>query len=212
MRFDELIAALDASDDPVADAHRILPDLLGSEQDLIDMVLAADADQLDRVRRVRVKNVEPMVWPLFKRPGHYDVVLNVYDPVRFEVLREQGFITAHRHHFSFASVVLHGGLVHFVYDNTDELDQPQLEPRTQEFVARGGRLLLDWSDYHLVLGPLPLTVTCMVRSAPLFANPFVGDDDYTDSQLAADTSMLLDGLAAARDTIGATHRGSGESR
>lgn len=200
MRFSELVGHLDDSRDPVGTAHRLLPELLGTEQDLIDLVEAADAAQLEKVRRVRVKDVEPMVWPVLKRPDHYDIVLNVYDPVRFEDLRQRGFITPHRHHFSFASVVLHGGLVHFVYDNLGELDEPRLQPRTQEVVTRGGRLLLDWRDYHVVVSPRPLTVTCMVRSAPVFPNPFVGDDDYSAARLAADTAMLVDGLTAARDS------------
>ena len=197
MRFAELVGFLDAQADPVGRAHELLPRLLGSEAELAALVRAAGAGQLERTRRVRVKDVEPTVWPLLSRPGHYDVVLNVYDPARCDQLWRAGSITPHRHHFSFASVVLGGGLVHFTYDNLSRPDEPVLRPRAHESLTRGDRLRLDWRDYHLVLSPRPRTVTCMIRGAPVFTNPFLDDDGYTADRLAADQAALLTALSAA---------------
>ncbi len=199
MTLREFIELLDDSADPVQVASATFGDLAGVANELGELVDAADmARQLGRAQAIRVPDVEPMVWPLVSRPGHYDIVLNAYDPDRFERLRADGYITPHRHHFSFASTVLNGGLAHFLFDNDGELDDPSLRPRSQEFVGRAGQLLLDPADYHCVLAPRRLTATLMVRGAPVHANPFLGDGSYCMTQFAADRAMLLDALATAR--------------
>lgn len=200
MNLREFIAVLDDSADPVQVASARFAELTGVEDDLGELVEAADRTrQLSKAQAIRVPDVEPMVWPLLNSPGHYDIVLNAYDPDRFERLRAAGHITPHRHHFAFASTVLNGGLAHFLFDNDGELDNPSLRPRSQEFVGRSGQLLLDPADYHCVLSPKRLTATLMVRGAPVHDNPFLGDDSYCMSQFVADRAMLLDALAKARD-------------
>jgi hypothetical protein len=198
MDLKQFVDLLDASEDPVATATDSFARLRGVERELGNVVAATDERRhLSRVQACRVPNVEPMVWPLISRAGHYDVVLNAYDPVRFERLRLNGYISPHRHTFSFASVVLNGGFAHFTFDNDGELEKPSLRPQSQEYIARHGQLLLNWRDYHCVLAPRPLTATLMVRSTPVAQNPFLGDEDYCISQLSSDRAMLLDALSQA---------------
>lgn len=197
MSFDALVRALDEDPDPATVRPEVLRSALADTDELARIVATAEPEQqLDEVRGLRVPEVEPTVWPLLRRPGRYDVMLNIYNPERFELLRCAGSITPHRHHFSFASVVLGGGLAHFVFDNDGELDEPRLRPRSQEHVGPAGRLELRWDEYHCVLAPRPGTVTLMVRGAPVSSNPFLGDPDYDRAQFEADRTLLLDALAA----------------
>ncbi|MFE6554973.1 hypothetical protein ACFVHS_42335 [Streptomyces sp. NPDC057746] len=201
MDWTAFVAALDDAADPVSLADTLFRELTQVELDLAQAVAdAEEATQLRAVHRIRVPDTEPMAWPVLSRPDRYDIVLNLYDRHRFERMLKAGSISPHRHHFSFASVVLHGGFAHFVYANDGEVDEPILRPHLNEFVGRGGQLLLHWATYHCVLSPRPETVSLMVRSAPVAENPFTGDDTYTLEHLRSDRERLVEALRAAVST------------
>lgn len=192
------VAALDEAADPVHLADTLFRELTGIKAELAQVVAEAEEiAQLSAVRAIRVPDTEPTAWPILIRPGQHDIVLNIYDRDEFDRMQKAGSITPHRHHFSFASVVLRGGFAHFVYDNDGGVDEPVLQPRLSEFVGRGGQLLLHWSTYHCVVSPRPETVSLMVRGAPVAKNPFAGDENYTADQLRRDRERLIDALRTA---------------
>lgn len=154
--------------------------LLSEERDWLaavrNAVAAISKDEIhSRTARVRVANVQPHVFPLHEEPSCFMIVVNHYNRSLFDEQFKQGHITPHYHHFSFCSRVLRGGFLHFLFENQGSLSQPRLSPAGYKRLEAGDVFTMDYDQFHCVLAPEQDTVTLMVRSAPRFLNPHLGD-------------------------------------
>lgn len=156
----------------------------------------SDHDFFENAARVRVPNVQPRTFPIYRDRGGFSIVLNYYDRQRFESAFNAGHITPHIHHFSFASRVLHGRFCEYLFDNSGSKEVPHLTLAATEWHSAGDVYTRQYDRYHCIMAPSHETITLLVRSRPLFANPHLNAGNYTFEDAMSERAKLTRAFSA----------------
>lgn len=152
----------------------------------------SDGEFAELARGGHVPGTEPAVYPLHSEPGRFEVALNVFDRQRFEGLLASRTIGPHRHRFPFATRILRGGYVQWLYRTPEP--GSGLRFAGQSLVDVASVYTLRPEQFHMVLRPQDGTTTLMVRGPSLSS---LGDRCSAPASIAEARQRLLDLLAGA---------------
>jgi hypothetical protein len=109
-------------------------------------------------------DTSPEIFLLHDDPNEkFRVAINYFDKHVHTNHFKNKKITPHMHHFSFATRILEGNYLHWIYQNSGTIRHPKLTLTEQSSCQKDDIYTLSYDIFHIVLGPAHETISLMIR-------------------------------------------------